>query len=1174
MEARPVPVTAIILCYRQKDVIEAAIRAVVAQSHPIDELIISDDASDDGTFEVALRVVEEIRPDCSCIVRKNRKNLGLIEHHRVAIDLASNELIVGFAGDDISRPNRVTRLVDEYRAHGCPKYFLAHSKVEILDSKPVNIATPPVITYGYDLDGMAGAIALHYGATHAFTRALWYDFGPITERESYEDLILGFRAALVGQYHYIPEPLVEYRLGGISTGGNPLSRPQVTSRNLAVLRQRLADLDKAQALGLIADTAALRERLNRHIFRTATKDEQDRQNTYGGWLNYYYPPNAQRAWIDEEMARWTRAPLVHLGLQLLPGREALLSETLFSLRNLHYPHWRLSVVAFDPVTLPPALASLQASGHLEIKVLGDDDSLDVLNQRLGEGDADWVGQIWPGDRLSEDSLFTLVHRALGAKSPVVVYCDEDELTTGDRRRDHPLMKPDFNEDLLLAYNYVGQFFLTRRTAFVEVGGYQPQHEGAEEYGLLLALLGRFGAAACVHADELLYTRHQEGRQSHLSGSELGALSTDIVRAHLAVHCPGAEVIRDADKPLSRIRYPLTRTPKVSVVIAVDTVPDNWDATLVAVFERNSYPAFELIVVSREGDDETAGNFIDAASRRNARIVRCPRSAPRPAMINAGAAAAEGEYLLLLDAGIEAEDPAWLGNLVRHALRGGVGIVGAKILAPDHSILHAGVVLGIGNQPAAHPFVGQAAKDPGYMLRAITTQEVSAVTGACMLVGRALFRQVDGLDHGRFATTYYDVDLCLRVGKTGARVIFAEDAVVFSGTGKSAPLNPDAIAADAATLYARWGDLIGADRAYNKNLSISAEAFALETNPAARRSRSWQPRPRVLAFPIDHAGCGEYRIKAPARQLARSGIVDARWTEVILGPSDMLRADAESYVFQRHETENHHEFIRRCATHTRAFRVLEMDDFAHGFRDGRRDNRTGDYEPLARGFAKAASLCDRLVVSSQPLAEEYGHLASDILVVPNYIEDAKWGVLQPRRRQGRKPRVGWAGGSSHFGDLLLLEDVVKILAPEVEWVFLGICPESIRPWIHEHHDGVPIDGYPMKLASLDLDLALAPLEYCRFNECKTPLRLLEYGILGYPVVCTDIVTFAGDFPVDRVPNETDAWVEAIRTRIADRDELARSGDRMRQHIRAHWLLENNLDRWMAAWLPGASSETRT
>ena len=225
-----------------------------------------------------------------------------------------------------------------------------------------------------------------------------------------------------------------------------------------------------------------------------------------------------------------------------------------------------------------------------------------------------------------------------------------------------------------------------------------------------------------------------------------------------------------------------------------------------------------------------------------------------------------------------------------------------------------------------------------------------------------------------------------------------------------------------------------------------------------------------------------------------------------------------------------------------------------------------HKDIAKRFRKAAGLCNRLVVATEPLSRAYAGFSDEVRVVPNYLERARWDGLAPRRRGGAKPRVGWAGGVGHTGDLELVADVVRELAKEVDWVFFGLCPDALRPYVQEFYPGVPLPQYPAKLASLDLDLAIAPLEDNPFNEAKSHLRLLEYGVLGYPVVCSDLTPYQGDFPVWRVANRYRDWLKTIREAVSDRDALARQGDLLREKVRQQWLLEDHLDAWLQAWLP--------
>ncbi|MDE1715367.1 glycosyl transferase family 2, partial [Chromobacterium amazonense] len=173
----------------------------------------------------------------------------------------------------------------------------------------------------------------------------------------------------------------------------------------------------------------------------------------------------------------------------------------------------------------------------------------------------------------------------------------------------------------------------------------------------------------------------------------------------------------------------------------------------------------------------------------------------------------------------------------------------------------------------------------------------------------------------------------------------------------------------------------------------------------------------------------------------------------------------------------------------------------------------------------------------------------------------WGDLKSERRTGKKPRVGWVGAGQHRGDLELIHEVILATYQEVDWIFMGMCLPQFRPYVAEMHHAVTFADYAAKVASLNLDLAVAPLELNPFNEAKSNLRLLEYGVLGWPVVCTDIYPYqTNNAPVCRVPNRADAWIEAIRSRVHDLDALAKEGDTLRAWFNQHYWLEDHYEDW--------------
>ncbi|KTT43760.1 O-antigen biosynthesis protein, partial [Pseudomonas oryzihabitans] len=284
------------------------------------------------------------------------------------------------------------------------------------------------------------------------------------------------------------------------------------------------------------------------------------------------------------------------------------------------------------------------------------------------------------------------------------------------------------------------------------------------------------------------------------------------------------------------------------------------------------------------------------------------------------------------------------------------------------------------------------------------------------------------------------------------------------------------------------------------------------------------------------------------------------------PLELERFEVQSLVLQRQFTDDQRENLRRLRRLAQPFMVFELDDYFPNL-PLKSVYRSSIPKDVLKAMRQAIASCDRLVVSTPALGAALAGMSDDIRVVPNFLPTSWWGQCRSQRRRSRKPRVGWGGGISHTGDLELIVDVVEALSDEVDWVFFGMCPDRLRPFVHEFHAGVPIERYPAKLASLDLDLAIAPLEDNLFNRCKTNLRLLEYGACGFPVICSDIEPFRGDLPVTRVRNRFKDWCDAIRSHLADLDATARHGDLLREQVLGQWMLEGrNLESWRAAWLP--------
>lgn len=369
------------------------------------------------------------------------------------------------------------------------------------------------------------------------------------------------------------------------------------------------------------------------------------------------------------------------------------------------------------------------------------------------------------------------------------------------------------------------------------------------------------------------------------------------------------------------------------------------------------------------------------------------------------------------------------------------------------------------------------------------------------------------------------------------------------------------------MYRRWLPVLARDPAYNRNFSLEAgEAFRpVDSLLSWSPTSSWKPLPTVLVHPAKKRACGQQRIIEPFNALRSSGLIEGRQSSGLLSVVELERCSPDVIVLQRQLEVLQLQSIQRMSMFSQAFKVYDLDSYLPNLPEFTKRKKTP--EQVLQAMGGALSCMDRLVVSSAALAQVFDGLHPDIRLMQTRLAPERWSVLSGERRCSSRPRIGWVGGQEQSDDLDLIADVIKALGTEVEMICLGACPESLRPYVHEIHKGVSLSEYPVKLASLNLDLALVPLQDTLFNRCKGNLRLLELGACGVPVICSDLEPFQGDLPVTRVKNTYEGWMKAIRAYLGDLDSVALLGDAFQAQVRRDWMLDDaGLKAWRSVWLP--------
>lgn len=868
--------------------------------------------------------------------------------------------------------------------------------------------------------------------------------------------------------------------------------------------------------------------------------------------------------FELRMAQWQQHPRFHFVVVALDAPMELVIKTIKAFTSQYYHNVSMTL-------LSDSAAPSDFNGGERIRWQQRQGALfDEINQIWCHVEADWLGIVAAGDSLVPHALLMVGEAIHCHPDWQAIYGDEAVLEPNGHCSD-PLFKPDFSIEYLRALPYPGSFVLFRQALLQRLNGFDATYAGNEIYDALLRTYELAGSPAIGHVPEVLFLRSVLKRYDALPTSELVESGQRAVAGHLRRLGIGANVQAGMLPGSYRVRYDTTSKPLVSVIIPTKDKAEQLQRCLETLTSRTDYQQLEVLIVDNGSTAPDAVALLEqliALDSASLRVYRYPGEFHYGRINNLAAQEAQGELLLLLNNDTAPLNPDWLNEMVGHILQPDVGIVGARLLFPDGKVQQAGITLGLLGS-AETPFLGYPSDAPGYIGRALVAQDVSAVSASCMLIRKTAFMQLAGFDE-QYVVAYGDIDLCLRWREAGGRVVWTPHASLLHDAGASlrdaavAGAAPDCIADDQKALVRHHLPALARDPFYSPNLALTETGCKVETRkPLTWNPLSWKPLPRILAHPGDNTGCGHYRVIEPLSAASRAGKVEAAFSFGYFSPVEMERFEIDTWYLQRQFMPTQRDMLKYYKEMHKCRVVFELDDLITNLPE-KNVHRGSIPVEVGSWLKDALDLCDRFVVTTDYLADQYRHLINDVKVVPNTIYGAKWLDLQALRRTSSKPRVGWGGGISHTGDLELIINVVKELANEVDWVFFGMCPDVLRPYIREFHPGVAIEHYPAKLASLNLDLAIAPLEDHPFNLAKSSLRLLEYGVLGYPVICTDILPYQGAFPVVRVPNQTEAWVNAIREHIHDLDATAKAGDALRLHVQQHHLLENNLEPWMQAW----------
>jgi GT2 family glycosyltransferase len=572
---------------------------------------------------------------------------------------------------------------------------------------------------------------------------------------------------------------------------------------------------------------------------------------YARWIRDFDTlSQSDRDKIRAHIGRLEYQPLISVVMPVYEASETLLREAIESVRNQLYPRWELCI-ADDASKSPHVGAVLReaAAGDARIKWVRRETNGHICaasNSALALATGEFIALMDHDDLIAEHALYEVAAALNNNPRLDVIYSDEDQIDE-EGRRYKPYFKTDWNIDLFLAHNIVSHLGVYRRTLLEQVGGFREGFEGSQDYDLALRCADETNPALIHHIPAVLYHWRRNHGAASFSESQYAKCSDAAFRAvgdHLTRRREKGEVRYHPLMPgWTQVARPIPDPPPLVSLI----VPTRDQARLLGrcvqgLLHRTDYPNLEILIVDNDSQlPETFELFDTLKKNPKVRIIQYSGAFNYSAINNMAVGQANGSIIGLINNDIDVASPDWLSEMVSIAVLDGAGAVGAKLIYPNGRVQHGGIVLGVGG--VANHFNHLLPRWTfGYFGRNVLTSSVSAVTGACLIVRKALFEEVGGLNETELAVSFNDVDFCLKLRKRGYRNVWTPHAELHHHESASrgredTPEKRARFEREVRYMIATWGPELQHDPFYSDNFSTEiGQTFHLAFPP--RRRRPW------------------------------------------------------------------------------------------------------------------------------------------------------------------------------------------------------------------------------------------------------------------------------------------------------------------------------------------------
>ena len=573
-----------------------------------------------------------------------------------------------------------------------------------------------------------------------------------------------------------------------------------------------------------------------HTIQRAKIEKLRNQASYPNWLARNEVLDIEA--MTQEIATFHYQPKISIAMPVYNVEEKWLRLCIDSILNQVYTNWELCM-ADDASTDSNVKKILTEYQQLDerIRVVFREQNghiSEATNSALAIATGEFVALLDNDDELAINAFYEVVKVLNENPELDLIYSDEDKIDMDGNRSD-PAFKPDWSPDLLLGTNYISHLGVYRRSILEEIGGFRKGYEGSQDYDLVLRFTEKTTKERIKHIPKVLYywrmlptsTAVDQGSKGYAFEAGLRAVQDALVRREINGHAT-----HGAANGLYDVYYDIESEKLVSIIIPTKNGYKDVQRCVSSIIEKTTYQNYEIIMADNGSTDPKMHElYAEFEQQLPGRFFVESIDIPFnfSTINNRAAKKAHGEYLLFLNNDTEVITENWLTLMVSFAQQERIGCVGAKLLYPNNTVQHAGVILGLGGV-AGHGHYGYPHGDLGYFGRLAINVNYSAVTAACLLMKKADFDAVGGFEEA-FTVAFNDVDLCLKVQALGRDNVWLHEAELYHFESQTRGYDDKGkkkkrFEQEKVMMEEKWGPLIENDPFYNPNLTRDIPNFSL------------------------------------------------------------------------------------------------------------------------------------------------------------------------------------------------------------------------------------------------------------------------------------------------------------------------------------------------------------